>query len=63
MNSMTPKRHAGTLRNQNVPFQSKNRNGDRNNINNYALNSSIFQEKNLYFTVSKIIDEAAVHGK
>ena len=37
MNSTIPKRHAGTLRNRNVPFQSKNRNGDRNGIDNYGL--------------------------
>ena len=37
MNSTIPKRHAGTLRNRNVPFQSKNRNDDRNSIDNYAL--------------------------
>ena len=35
MNSTTPKRHAETLQNQNVPFQSKNRNGNRNSIDNY----------------------------
>ena len=35
MNSTIPKRHAGTLRNRNVPFQSKNQNGDRNDINSY----------------------------
>ena len=37
MNSTIPKRYAGTLRNLNVPFQSKNRNGDRNGIDNYGF--------------------------
>ena len=34
MNSITPKRHAETLRNQNIPFQLKNRNTCRNGIDN-----------------------------
>ena len=34
MNSTIPKRHAETLRNWNIPFQSKNRNDDRNSIDN-----------------------------
>ena len=34
MNSTIPKRHAGTLRNRNIPFQSKNQNG----IDNYDTN-------------------------
>ena len=41
MNSTIPKRHAGTLRNRNVPFQLKNRNGNRNGIDSYATNISI----------------------
>ena len=41
MNSTIPKRHAGMLRNWNVPFQSKNRNGDRNGIDNYAFSQPI----------------------
>ena len=44
MNSTIPKRHAGTLRNRNVPFQSKKRNGDRNSdrngIDNYGFHGS-----------------------
>ena len=36
MNSTTPKRYAGILLNWNVPFQSKNQNGDRNSINSYG---------------------------
>ena len=43
MNSTIPKRNAGTLRNQNVPFQLKNwnddRNDDRNGIDNYTRNT------------------------
>ena len=36
MNSTIPKRNAGTLRNRNVLFQSKNQNGDRNSIDSYG---------------------------
>ena len=39
MNSTTPKRHAETLRNRNVPFQSKNQNDDRNGIDNLGMDS------------------------
>ena len=42
MNSTTPKRHAGTLRNWNVSFQLKNRNGDRNGIDNLGLERDIY---------------------
>ena len=45
MNSTIPKRHAETLRNQNVPFQSKNQNDDQNGIDNFALHNSM--EKNI----------------
>ena len=43
MNSTTPKRHAETLQNRNVPFQSKNQNGDRNGIDNLVnLGSALY---------------------
>ena len=42
MNSTIPKQHARTLRNRNVPFQLKNRNGDRNGIDNYGQNCYCF---------------------
>ena len=38
MNSTIPKLHAGMLRNRNVPFQSKNQNGDHNDIDNLNIN-------------------------
>ena len=41
MNSTIPKRHAETLRNQNIPFQLKKRNTCRNGIDNIA-SSAIF---------------------
>ena len=47
MNSTIPKRHAGTLRNRNVSFQSKNRNGDRNSIDSYDYNDKISRLKNV----------------
>ena len=37
MNSTTPKQHVGILRNQNIPFQSKNQNSNRNSIDNLSL--------------------------
>ena len=36
MNSTKPERNVRIHRNRNVPFQSKNRNGDRNGIDNYG---------------------------
>jgi len=38
MNSTTPKQHAKTLRNLNIPFQLKKRNNYRNEIDNLGLN-------------------------
>ena len=40
MNSTTPKRHAETLRNWNIPFQLKKRNTYRNEIDNLDQNTS-----------------------
>jgi hypothetical protein len=44
MNSTTPKRHAETLRNWNIPFQLKKRNTYRNRIDNllYPLLSLLY---------------------
>jgi hypothetical protein len=40
MNSTTPKRHAETLQNWNIPFQLKKRNTYRNEIDNLDQNTS-----------------------
>ena len=49
MNSTIPKRHAGMLRNRNIPFQSKNQNSDRNGINNYDWNCVQMKKKKKRF--------------
>ena len=53
MNSTTPKRHAETLRNRNIPFQLKKRNIYRNGIDNLGSNkSSIRGRRYLFFIVT-----------
>ena len=47
MNSTTPKRHAKTFRNRNIPFQLKKQNTYRNEIN-----SLVFNNLNFYFILN-----------
>jgi len=53
MNSRTPKRHAETLRNWNIPFQLKKRNTYRNGIDNLEFYHVIFDFPYFHFILTQ----------